>query len=107
MNAFRSPYMNHLLAYDPAVNISGIKCPVLALNGEKDVQVDAALNLTAIDRAVSATNKRVTTQVMPGLNHLFQHCKTCTVAEYSELTETFAPQALQLIGDWLVFDGLR
>lgn len=107
MRAFRNPWMNYFLAYQPAANIGEIKCPVLALNGEKDVQVDAVLNLAGIDRAVRADNKRVTTQVMPGLNHLFQHCKTCTVAEYAELTETFAPEALQLIGDWLQFDGLR
>ena len=107
MEAFRSPWMNFLLAYEPAANIGKLRCPVLALNGEKDIQVDAALNLAGIDRAVKADNKRVTTQVMPGLNHLFQHCKTCTVAEYAELTETFAPEALQVIGDWLVFDGLR
>ncbi len=107
IEASRSPWMSHLLAYDPATNISKLTCPVLALNGEKDIQVDAVLNLNGIDRAVRADNKRVTTQVMPGLNHLFQHCKTCTVAEYAELTETFAPEALQLIGDWLLFDGLR
>jgi fermentation-respiration switch protein FrsA (DUF1100 family) len=107
MKAFRSPWMNYFLAYDPAPNISKLTCPVLALNGKKDIQVDAVLNLNGIDRAVRADNKRVTTQVMPGLNHLFQHCKTCTVAEYAELTETFAPEALQLIGDWLMFDGLR
>lgn len=107
MKAFRSPWMSHFLAYEPAANIGKLSCPVLALNGEKDIQVDAVLNLAGIDRAVRADNKRVTTQVMPGLNHLFQHCKTCTVAEYAELTETFAPEALQLIGDWLLFDGLR
>lgn len=107
MKAFRSPWINYLLAYEPAINISKLKCPVLALNGEKDVQVDAVLNLAGIDRAVRADNKRVTTQVMPDLNHLFQHCKTCTIGEYAELTETFAPEALQAIGDWLQFDGLR
>lgn len=107
MNAFRNPWMSHLLAYDPAVNIGKLRCPVLALNGERDIQVDAALNLASIDRAVRPDNKRVTTQVVPGLNHLFQHCKTCTMAEYAELTETFAPEALELIGDWLLFDGLR
>lgn len=107
MHAFRNPWMNHFLAYDPAVNMGKLTCPVLALNGEKDLQVDATLNLAGIDRAVQADNKRVTTQLVPGLNHLFQHCKTCTVAEYGELTETFAPEALRLIGDWLQFDGLR
>lgn len=107
MNAFRNPWMNHFLSYNPATNIGRLRCPVLALNGGKDLQVDAAMNLAGIDRAVSADNKRVTTQLIPGLNHLFQHCKTCTVGEYGELTETFAPEALQLIGDWLLFDGLR
>ena len=107
MKAFRNPWMSYLLAYKPATNINKLTCPVLALNGEKDIQVDAALNLAGIDRAVRADNKRVTTQVMPGLNHLFQRCKTCTMAEYSELSETVAPEALQLIGDWLLFDGLR
>lgn len=38
---------------------------------------------------------------MPGLNHLFQYCKTCTVDEYADLEETFDPQTLKIIADWI------
>jgi len=47
-------------------------------------------------------NKDVTVHVLPGLNHLFQTCKTGSVSEYGQIEETFAPVALGEIGDWIL-----
>lgn len=107
VSAFSEPWFRYFLQHDPANDLKKVRCPVLALNGEKDIQVDAALNLAAIEAATKGINKRVTLKTLPGLNHLFQHCKTCTVAEYEQLTETFAPEALSLMGDWILEEGLK
>ncbi len=98
----QAPWMNYFLKFNPADYLGKLKCAVLALNGEKDIQVAAAPNLEAIRKImVENTVKTFKVQQLPGLNHLFQHCKTCTVQEYAELEETFAPEALQIIGDWI------
>ena len=102
VNSLRAPWMRYFLAYDPINNLSRLTCPVLVLNGEKDIQVLAESNLAGWKAALEkAKNKDVTIKEMPGLNHLFQHCQKCTVAEYGELTETISPEVLQIMGDWL------
>ena len=64
-------------------DLKKLKCPVLALNGEKDIQVDAAMNLTAIQERITGNgNKNVTVKAYPKLNHLFQTCEKGTLAEY-------------------------
>ena len=97
-----SPAYRALLADRPAQTLAQVRCPVLALGGGKDVQVPAARNLAATAAALRAGgNRDVTVRELPGLNHLFQSATTGGPAEYGTLEETFAPAALQLIGDWL------
>ncbi|MGN7721803.1 hypothetical protein [Chitinophaga sp. 22620] len=75
---------------------------VLAINGEKDVQVASQANLRAWkDGLTAAGNPKVTVKTFPGLNHLFQHCKTCTVFEYGQLPETISPEVLAYIQEWI------
>lgn len=103
VNSMTIPWFRYFITYDPAQNLKKVKCPVLILNGEKDIQVNATLNTKAIEKALKETgNKKVTTEIFPGLNHLFQHCDTCTVSEYSELEETFAPEVLKTMSDWIL-----
>ena len=79
-----------------------MRCPVLVLNGERDLQVPPRENLEEIAKAIKkGGNTRVTTQQLAGLNHLFQTCKTGSVAEYSQIEETIAPAALDVIGNWI------
>ncbi len=99
-------WLRYFLFTDPSVFWNKVKCPVLALNGEKDLQVAAHENLPAIEKAVrSSGNKAVKTMQLPGLNHLFQHCKTGLPSEYGEIEETFSPEVLQIISDWIL--GLK
>jgi dipeptidyl aminopeptidase/acylaminoacyl peptidase len=105
--SLRNPWMQYFLAYDPTENLAKIKCPVLAINGEKDIQVLAESNLAGWGQVKKNGNKDVTLKAMPNLNHLFQHCQKCTVAEYGELTETFSPEVLKIMGDWLTEKMLR
>lgn len=97
-----TPWFRQMIAYDPRPTLQAVKCPVLALNGEKDLQVAADANLPAIRAALEAGgNPRVKTQRLPGLNHLFQTCRTGAVSEYAEIDETMSPIALKAIADWL------
>ena len=92
-----------LLSYDPAASLRRVKCPVLALNGEKDTQVDADVNLPAIARALNqGGNPNVETAKLPGLNHLFQTAQTGHPREYGRISETMAPDVLQRVADWIV-----
>lgn len=103
VNSMTSPWYLHFMRYDPTKDLKKIKCPVFALNGEKDIQVDAAMNLTAIKQRVSENgNKKVTVKAYPNLNHLFQTCKKGTLAEYGELEETFSPEVLKDMTEWIL-----
>ena len=102
VKAFRSPWMKYFINTDPADFLMNTNAKVLALNGEKDIQVIAETNLDGIKKALKKSNSKVyDVKILPGLNHLFQHCKQCTAAEYGKLEETFSPEALQIMGDWM------
>jgi alpha-beta hydrolase superfamily lysophospholipase len=99
-------WFRYFIVTDPAIFWKKVKCPVLALNGEKDLQVAADENLPAIEKAVkSSGNSSVKTIKLPGLNHLFQLCNKGLPAEYGEIEQTFSPGALQIISDWIL--GLK
>jgi uncharacterized protein len=98
-----SPWFRYFLTYDPRPALAGVKCPVLALNGENDMQVPADENLREIESALkSAGNKDVTIMRLPKLNHLFQTSETGSPSEYGRIEETFSPLALKIIGDWIL-----
>jgi hypothetical protein len=102
VNVLASPWFRYFLTYDPQESLKKVNCPVLAINGEKDLQVDAEQNIPAIEKALKAGgNQEVTTKVLPGLNHLFQHSETGRSSEYGQLEETFAPEALELMTEWI------
>jgi len=91
-----------LAGYDPDADLSKIRCPVLALNGDKDTQVPAEPNLGAIDRSLKkAGNTRVDIRRLPGLNHLFQTAKTGHPREYAKIEETLSPDVMKMIADWI------
>ncbi len=95
-----SPWFRYFLMYDPAPTLAKVKCPVLALNGEKDLQVSPSQNLPVIRKAL-AGNPKASVRELPGLNHLFQHAKTGLMNEYVESEETISPEVLAMIGDWI------
>lgn len=97
------PWMRYFLAFDPRPALEAIQVPVLALNGELDVQVDAEQNLTAIAAAFEkGGNPNVTVHRLPGHNHLFQRAKTGLVNEYAVIEETISPEVLDLVRDWVL-----
>ncbi len=103
VNQLTSPWMNYFIKYDPAPILEKVKCPVLAINGEKDLQVPAKVNLEAIEKALEkGGNKNITTKELPNLNHLFQECETGLPGEYATIEQTFSPIALAEISNWIL-----
>lgn len=98
-----TPWYRYFVTYDPLPALKRVRCPVLAINGEKDMQVDPKQNLPPIEAALKAGgNQDYLCRELAGLNHLFQSCETGAPSEYGKIEETFAPEALELIGDWIL-----
>ena len=95
------PYMIHFLKLDMRPLLGKITCPVLALNGTKDTQVEYESNLSAL-RNCLASNSNNLIESVDGVNHLFQHCKTGAVTEYRDIVETISPVVLETIINWLL-----
>ena len=94
------PWVRWFIDYDPSADIAATRCPVFALNGDRDVQVISSLNLTAIERLLPNTAGNLTKQY-PELNHLFQHCATGLPTEYRQIEETVSPEVLSDIAQWI------
>jgi pimeloyl-ACP methyl ester carboxylesterase len=98
-----SPWTQYFLRYDPAPALEKVKCPVLAVNGDKDLQVPAKENLTAISAALKrGGNTNVTIKEYSGLNHLFQECTTGSPTEYAIIEQTFSPVVLKDLAEWII-----
>ncbi len=103
VNSITSPWFRYFLSYDPATSLEKVKCPVLAINGGKDLQVDPNQNLPAIGKALKkGGNTRYVLKEIPGVNHLFQHTDTGKPSEYAEIEETIAPEALNYMTGWIL-----
>ena len=102
INAVNNPWMRYFLKTDPAQFWSQVQCPVLAINGEKDTQVNHEANLNAIKRAVNrGGNQKIKIVALAGQNHIFQNCESGSPAEYIKIEETFSPVSLELISSWI------
>jgi fermentation-respiration switch protein FrsA (DUF1100 family) len=102
MSELKGPWIKRFLVLDPRENLQRVTCPVLAINGEKDLQVPPKENLSIIESTLAkAGNKDVTIVELKGLNHLFQHSQTGSPSEYGKIEETFAPEALDTITVWI------
>ena len=101
--AMMTPAFRALLTFDPAPALAKVKCPVLAVFGERDSQVPPPLNLPPMAGALESSGNRDYSIVkLPALNHLFQTSKTGLLTEYAAIDETFAPVALEVISSWIV-----
>jgi uncharacterized protein len=95
------PWMQFFLFHDPAPVLEKIKCPVLAMNGTKDVQVDSVQNLTVIREVKENFDRDITIVELEGLNHLFQLATTGSVADYGQIETTFDTEALEIMTEWI------
>lgn len=102
VNAYmkKSPWLNFFMDYDPSDDITKTLCPVMAINGERDVQVISSLNLIGIKGHLTENPKNFVKEY-PALNHLFQHCTTGNVSEYRMIEETISPEVLEDIARFI------
>ena len=99
---YNLPWMRFFIIYDAKKDLAMVKCPVLAINGTKDTQVDATVNLGLIKEVLTKNgNRNVEVKPLPGLNHLLQTANTGDVSEYEKIDETMAPTAMKIIADWI------
>nr|MBP7985301.1 alpha/beta hydrolase [Bacteroidaceae bacterium] len=95
-----NPWLVYFLNFDPASDIKNTKCPTMAINGTKDMQVIYTSNLFSIKRLLPENRKNLVKEY-DGLNHLFQHCTTGNSSEYVNITETISPEVLKDIANWI------
>ena len=102
VNAYmkKSPWLNFFMDYDPSDDITKTLCPVMAINGERDVQVISSLNLIGIKGHLTENPKNFVKEY-PALNHLFQYCTTGNVSEYRMIEETISPEVLEDIARFI------
>jgi len=99
---FANAWMKYFVVHDPRPTLSRVKCPVLVMNGSKDLQVLPTQNVPEIEKALkTGGNMHFKVVILPGLNHLFQPCKTGSPSEYDKIEITFSPDALKVVGDWI------
>lgn len=97
----RMPYLRYFVGLDISQRLGAVTCPVLALNGTLDTQVDCVANLGLL-KDCFPDSQQVRIIPVEGVNHLFQHCTTGNAAEYPRIEETVAPEVLALIADFLL-----
>jgi alpha/beta superfamily hydrolase len=103
VNQLTSPWIQYFIKYDPSSILEKVKCPILAINGEKNLQVPAKVNLYTIEKTLKkGGNDKVTIKELPNLNHLFQKCETGLPNEYATIEQTFSPIALEEISKWII-----
>jgi pimeloyl-ACP methyl ester carboxylesterase len=97
------PWFRALLVYDPRPSLSRLRVPLLALYGERDLQVPANQSVPVLEDAMrAADNRDYAIEVLPGLNHLFQHARTGLLDEYSTIEETMDTQVLERVSRWIL-----
>jgi pimeloyl-ACP methyl ester carboxylesterase len=99
---YMQPWFRNFITYNPVTDLSKVTCPVLALGGAKDTQVNTKENLKLINKVLTKShNKNFKTVELPSLNHLLQTAQTGSLAEYGQIEETIAPVALNLMSSWI------
>jgi len=97
-----SPWFKQFLTYDPEPVLEKLKCPVLALSGDRDLQVDSAENVPLLRKAYETSgDKDFIVVEIEGVNHLFQTAQSGSPALYGAIEETISPAVLTVIGNWI------
>lgn len=95
-----SPWFYELFRLNMPKYLKKVKCPVLALNGQKDLQVEWDPNLSILERNLPSKTS-LSTRAYEQLNHLFQPCTTGSPTEYGEIEITISEEVLRDIEQWL------
>jgi pimeloyl-ACP methyl ester carboxylesterase len=101
VSQMNSPWFRFFVSYDPRPALEGVEVPVLALFGERDLQVPPLQSADAVEEALSG-NPDATIEVLPGLNHLFQEAETGSPTEYQSIEQTMSPVTLTAVSEWIL-----
>lgn len=96
-----TPWMRTFLTLNPADYIAKMRCPLLAIGGEKDCQVLAEANLSAIKRVCKINRVKCSIVQLKDINHLGQVCQTGAVEEYATLGQAPDNRVLESLANWL------
>jgi uncharacterized protein len=100
-NGYATKWFRSLLSHDAAATLAEARCPVLAIIGEKDMQVAAEPNIRAVEQVfVRSGNARSKAMILPSINHMLQTCRTGAIGEYAMIDETIAPAVIEAIASW-------
>lgn len=100
LSTFGTTWFFELFKLDMEKYLKKVKCPVLAVNGKKDTQVEWSANLGLFEKNIKKQGQ-LTTRAYDDRNHLFQHCESGLVKEYGKIEETFSEDVLKDIENWL------
>ncbi len=96
-----TPWMRTFLTLNPADYIAKMRCPLMAIGGEKDCQVLAEANLSAIKRVCKKNRVKCSIVQLKNINHLGQVCQTGAVEEYATLGQAPDNTVLESLANWL------
>jgi dipeptidyl aminopeptidase/acylaminoacyl peptidase len=103
LSQYNSPWFRYYLDYDPVPKLEKVKCPVLMIFGELDLQVPTDMNKDVMVEALKrGGNKNYALKIFADANHLYQHAKTGSPAEYGDLDKKFVPGFLEFLSNWIV-----
>jgi len=102
LNQLQSPWLKYFITYDPEIFLRNVKCPVFAINGSEDMQVESDRNLKNIESLLEKHgNKHYRIKEYSGMNHLFQRCKSCDIEEYAKIETTIETEVIDDMINWL------
>lgn len=93
----RNAWIEYYFAYDPAADLQKLRVPSFLIYGQKDMQVPAALNAPVARKLAP----KALVKEYSELNHMMQHAQTGAVEEYKTIEETFAPEVLADIAQFI------
>jgi dienelactone hydrolase len=103
-----SPWFRSFLGHDAGPVLESVKCPVLLIFGELDLQVPAKENReNMVNSLVRGGNSSYFVKTFSAANHIFQAAKTGSPSEYDTLEKEFVPGFLELISAWILETALK
>ncbi|NNG04058.1 MAG: alpha/beta fold hydrolase [Inquilinus sp.] len=99
LDLWATPWGLSIVDFDPVSALCAYDGPVLALFGDKDLQVSATANAPGMTSTLVDAASEVL--ILPGLNHLFQPSETGLPQDYWKIRTTIDEGAMNAIADWL------
>ncbi|MBI5646783.1 MAG: alpha/beta fold hydrolase [Ignavibacteriae bacterium] len=97
-----TPWFRSLAAFDPSRLLPLVSCPLLALFGDRDLQVPAVLNAPLLTHAAAlCADSRTSVRTLPSANHLFQRARSGAPSEYRTLKSEFVDGLSGELVRWL------